>query len=106
MAGSVPARQTVADVIVDSRGVNGAVNAPATVAEAKVNSERLGGRSLLVIQNLSGADLFWGWDPATTTSTGIRVSDGDQIALAVSDQTPVYIVAASTVSNGVRVAEA
>jgi len=90
-------------MIIYSGGVTGAITLAGAAVEAKVGAERLPGRKLLTIVNLTGATIYRAWSQAKANATdGIPLFDKMTIHMAVDDATAVWIFG----TGDVRIEEA
>lgn len=82
--------------------VNGAISVTTTAIEAKAGSTRLFARQVILITPTNGV-VYFGSSAAVTTSTGTPIFKNQSYPIAVTDNIPIYLIAA--VTTDVRIVE-
>lgn len=90
--------------IMNNGGNNGPITVSTTAVPARTLGVNLANRKNLVIYNNGTATIYWGYDPALTSNSGIPLAIGQVTSLDVGSNTTIYLIAASG-SHNVRIAE-
>lgn len=71
----------------------------------EIVSTPLANRTKMIIQNLSGNQIYVGETNGVTTSTGLQIPKNGSLEMLADDSVDVYLIANSGASNDVRVTE-
>jgi hypothetical protein len=82
-----------------------ALTVGATATEVKVGSSALGKRHTVVINNVSGNSIYYGWDSNVTTSNGLELQAGETVVLSLDIEYSQKIYAIASANTEVRIAE-
>jgi hypothetical protein len=79
-------------MIIYGPGVNGTMTLAGVAVEAKVDTERMPGRKLLSIFNLTGATIYRSWTEAKSNGVDdFPILDNTGVHIAVDDQKSVWL---------------
>lgn len=88
------------------QGVQGVLNLTAnTPVEVKVNATQLSNRKLILVDNISGGVIYWGYDSGVSASSGISIYDRDLASWEINPTKVVSVWIVSTANSSVRVVE-
>lgn len=86
-------------------GIYGALTVGTTAVELKVGAAPLSNRKVLMVQNLSNKDIYWGYNSSVTASNGLIIPRGTERVFSVSDALHIWVIGTDT-NLDCRIAEA
>ena len=89
--------------VINASGVFTNISVTTTPAQAKVGASALSGRKLLIVTPTAGI-VYYGLDNTVTTLTGTPIFKNMSTSFAFSDNSPIWLVAGSTIDT--RIVEA
>jgi len=90
---------------VNTQGLYAALTVGTSAVEVKVGASRLTGRNVVLFQNLSSSNVYWGFDSSVTSSNGMLIPAGTEKQFAISDAVPIFVIG-SAASLDCRIVEA
>lgn len=89
--------QTQTRDVINTAGQYANMSVTTSAAEAKGGSSRLVNRKVIILCPTNGT-VYWGTSNSVTSTTGMPIYQSQTVALAYTDNVPIYVISAGTVN--------